>query len=195
MPTGCGRSSSGTGLRCGALCNGGVAFSPWASSSSTPAYRRRSRTWAARGYREWGVPTAGAFDRGSAALANALVGNPPGCAVLELTLFGGMYEARIPLALALAGAPMAASIESLGEAARARSTCRRVSRWLPGERLFLGGVAAGARTYLAVKGGWRTPLLLGSRSREDRLRAGDVLDAEPGRIAARRPAEIAVEGS
>ena len=27
------------------------------------------------GYREWGVPTGGAFDRGAADLANALVGN------------------------------------------------------------------------------------------------------------------------
>ena len=27
------------------------------------------------GYREWGVPPGGAFDRGAAGLANALVGN------------------------------------------------------------------------------------------------------------------------
>src|SRR5947199_6696034 len=72
------------------------------------------------GYREWGIPIGGAFDRGSAALANALLGNAPGCAVLELTLFGGIYEARIPLALALAGAPMAAAIEGAGEGNRPR---------------------------------------------------------------------------
>ena len=29
------------------------------------------------GYREWGVGPGGAFDRGSAGLANALLGNPP----------------------------------------------------------------------------------------------------------------------
>src|SRR5262245_37379595 len=62
------------------------------------------------GYRTFGVPVGGAFDRGSAALANALLANPPECALLELTLFGGVYEAAVPLALALAGAPMAASI-------------------------------------------------------------------------------------
>ena len=54
------------------------------------------------GYREWGVPVGGAFDRGSAALANALLGNPSGCAVLELTLIGGVFEAQAPLGLALA---------------------------------------------------------------------------------------------
>src|SRR5699024_4336038 len=56
------------------------------------------------GYREWGIPVGGAFDRRSAALANALLGNAPGCAVIELTLIGGTYEARVPLAVALAGA-------------------------------------------------------------------------------------------
>ena len=51
------------------------------------------------GYREWGVPLGGAFDRGSADLANALLGNSHGCAVLELTLAGGIYQADGPLAL------------------------------------------------------------------------------------------------
>src|SRR4051812_13658986 len=62
------------------------------------------------GYREWGVPAGGAFDVPALDLANALVGTPPGCAALEMTLLGGLYEARQPLAIALAGAPMAATI-------------------------------------------------------------------------------------
>ena len=140
-----------------------------------------------KGYREWGVPHGGAFDRGSAALANALLGNPPDCAVLELTLFGGVYEARIPLALALAGAPMAASIVAAGSPSRPLVVPQSLVL-AAGERLVLAGAAVGARTYLAVKGGWGTPLLLGSRSREERLQPGTVLDAESGTIAARRPA-------
>ncbi len=62
------------------------------------------------GYREWGVPPGGAFDRGSAELANGLVGNTPDCATLELTLRGGTFEALGNLGLGLAGAPMEASI-------------------------------------------------------------------------------------
>ncbi len=146
------------------------------------------------GYREWGVPTGGAFDRRSAALANALLGNPPDCAVLELTLFGGVYEARISLALALAGAPMAASIVVAGSPPRPLVVPQSLAL-AAGERLVLAGAAAGARTYLAVRGGWRTPLLLGSRSREERLEPGAVLDAEPGAVAARRPAESVWEAS
>src|SRR5271163_4374274 len=62
------------------------------------------------GYRQWGVPIGGAFDRRSAELANSLVGNANACAVLELTLVGGTYRAKGPLALALAGAPMEAKV-------------------------------------------------------------------------------------
>ena len=58
----------------------------------------------------------------------------------------------------------------------------------PAEQLILGRARVGVRTYLAVRGGWRTPTRLGSRSSEERLRAVDVLPAEPGTIATRRPA-------
>ena len=59
-----------------------------------------------------------------------------------------------------------------------------------GDRLVLGGTPRGLRGYLAVRGGWRTTPVLGSRSGEVRLSAGEILPAEPGSIAARRPAEI-----
>src|SRR4051794_21213979 len=88
------------------------------------------------GFREWGIPVGGAFDRGAAALANALLGNPPRCAVLELTLLGGVYEARFPLALALAGAPLAAAIERAGSPPRPLSPPQSLEL-APGERLVL----------------------------------------------------------
>jgi biotin-dependent carboxylase-like uncharacterized protein len=140
------------------------------------------------GYRECGVPVGGAFDRASAALANALVGNPPGEAVLELTLSGGIYEATIPLAVALAGALMEARVEGADGGSRPwqvpQSGALRV-----GDRLILGRASQGARAYLAVRGGWRTPVVLGSRSRETRLRPGDLIPAEPATTPTRRLAE------
>ena len=140
------------------------------------------------GYREWGVPVGGAFDRGAAGLANALVGNPPDCAVLELTLIGGVYQADGPLALAMAGAPMEARV--LAPDGSERDLQLSLSWSLrAGERLILGRAIEGARTYLAVRGGWQTRVRLGSRSSEERLRAGDVLPADPGSIPTRRPAE------
>jgi antagonist of KipI len=139
------------------------------------------------GYREWGVPLGGAFDRGSAGLANALVGNPPDAAVLELTLIGGSYRADGPLAMAMAGAPMQARILATDGSERDLHVPQSWSL-REGERLILGRAIEGARTYLAVRGGWQARLRLGSRSSEERLRAGEVLPADPGSIPTRRPA-------
>jgi len=146
------------------------------------------------GYREWGIPPGGVFDRRSAALSNALVGNRPECAVLELTLFGGIYEARTPLPLALAGAPVAALVERAGEPSRVLTVPQSFSLRAK-DRLVLKGSAVGARTYLAVRGGWKTPPLLGSRSREEPLEPGVALEAEPGHVPVRRPAESLWEDS
>jgi biotin-dependent carboxylase-like uncharacterized protein len=137
------------------------------------------------GYRAWGVPLSGAFDRGSFELANALLGNPPEAAAVELTLVGGEYQAEIPLAIALAGAPMAAAVVK-GDGPRVSLQVPQTWTLQPGDRLILGGAPRGARTYLAVRGGWRTPVRLGSRSCERRLQAGDRLPAVPSATPTRR---------
>lgn len=138
------------------------------------------------GFRSFGVPTSGPFDVEAHGLANALVGNPEGAAALELTGLGGVYEASEPLALALAGAPMLATVE---REAGGRQVVRipQSLTLRAGERLVLGGSPVGMRTYLAVRGGWRTPIVLGSRSAETPPRPGDLLPATPGTIAVRRP--------
>ena len=67
------------------------------------------------GYRDRGVPQSGPFDAWSAAVANALAGNPPGVAVVELTGFGGTFEAEEIVDLAIAGAAMKWSSERRDE--------------------------------------------------------------------------------
>lgn len=127
------------------------------------------------GFREWGVGPSGAFDAGSLGLANALVGNPPGAAALELTLVGGSYRAVGDLAIGLAGASMLATISGPAGVRPLRIPGSTTLR--DGERLDLGPARRGARTYLAVRGGWQTTAVLGSRSAEEPLRVGDVLPA------------------
>ncbi len=140
------------------------------------------------GYAAWGVSAAGAFDRGSADLANALLGNSPGCAVLEMTLHGGTYEAKQPLAIALAGAPIEARIGQVDQSEH--SLCIPSSFSLSeGDRLVLGSTTSGARTYLAVKGGWCTSPVLGSRSSEVPVRAGEHLPAAAASVLTRHLAD------
>jgi biotin-dependent carboxylase-like uncharacterized protein len=143
------------------------------------------------GYRQWGVPPGGAFDRSSAGLANALVGNSAECAVLELTLRGGVYEADGALAIALAGASIEASVERPDSLERRSLEVPLCCSLTAGERLILGQTRDGARAYLAVKGGWQTRPILGSRSSEERIAPGIVLPAEPGAIPTRRIGPVA----
>lgn len=140
------------------------------------------------GYRAFGVPPGGAFDAGSADLANALVNNPEGSPVLEMTLRGGTYEALHALPMALAGAPLSASIEG-GEGRSRRLVIPGSFTLRAGERLVLGLAERGLRTYLAVRGGWRTKSWLGSQSTETPLQAGQAILGEPGEIASRHPEE------
>ena len=134
------------------------------------------------GFREFGVPVGGAFDLASLDLANALVGNDPGAAGLELTLLGGEFVADGPLGIALAGAPMAARVGDRDLIVPGSASLRA------GDRLVIGGTRVGARAYLAVRGGWLTTAILGSRSSEERIEIGASLPALAGSARARRPA-------
>jgi allophanate hydrolase subunit 2 len=164
------------------------------------------------GYREFGVPEGGAFDRSSLTLANALLGNDPGDAAIELTVIGGRYRATEPLALALAGAPMEARIETAEGTISLRVPQSFTIR--PGEELVVGGPRSldlafpqdnperrgsadrpgGLRAYVAARGGWRTNPILGSRSSETRLVAGQEIAAEAGTIMARHPLLVRFPG-
>jgi biotin-dependent carboxylase-like uncharacterized protein len=137
------------------------------------------------GYRGLGVPVSGAFDAFALDLANALLGNGPGCAGLEFTLLGGLYRAEKTLAIALAGAPMATTVWSSDGQTRVVPIPGSTTLDA-GDQLQVAGSPHGARTYLAVSGGWRTPVILGSRSTETRLEAETVLKAEPGSTPSRR---------
>ena len=124
-----------------------------------------------RGLAGIGVGRSGACDRASAALANRLVGNEPGAAVLEATLGGLAVRAEADLVVVTTGARPAGS--PAHDAPLALPT---------GAVLRLGAPAAGLRTYLAVRGGIAVDPVLGSRSTDvlaglgpPALRAGDVL--------------------
>jgi biotin-dependent carboxylase-like uncharacterized protein len=135
------------------------------------------------GHRAFGVPAGGAFDSRSAALANALLGNASDAAVLEITLNGGTLEAACSLALALAGAPIEATVRLINGDKFLLATPVAFTLQT-GARLELGPILRGARAYLAVAGGWQTPVVLGSRSSETPLRAGEFL---PSGRASRTP--------
>jgi 5-oxoprolinase (ATP-hydrolysing) subunit C len=135
------------------------------------------------GHRHQGLPCSGWLDAPLAEAANALVGNGGAEAVLELRGQGTECLVQAgPVRVALTGAVTA---QCLGIDGSLRTLPAWQSATLQvGDRLRLGLAETGC-AYLAMSGGCRLPLLLGSRSSYGRaglpgvqgrpLRPGDLL--------------------
>lgn len=138
------------------------------------------------GWASIGVPRSGAADRGSAELANRLVGNRPDAAVVEVTAGGLRLRAERTVLVAVTGAPAPPAVDGRAVPLNAPVT-------VPGGAvLSLGRPEAGLRSYVAVRGGVDVPPVLGSRSTDtlsglgpaplvagDRLPVGSLAGEEP----------------
>ncbi|SEO45150.1 biotin-dependent carboxyltransferase family protein [Trujillonella endophytica] len=122
-----------------------------------------------------GIGRSGAADRSAAALANRLLGNDAGAALLEVTYGGLVLRAEGDLLVVTTGARCAGS-----EAHNAPVP-------LPaGRGLRLGVPETGLRTYVGVRGGIDVEPVLGSRATDvlsglgpPVVSAGDVLPVGP----------------
>ena len=117
-----------------------------------------------------GVGRSGACDLASYRLANRLVGNAEGAAVLEVTYGGLRLRAEDDVVVVTTGA------RSVGASHNAPATLRS------GDVLELGVPASGLRTYVAVRGGFAVDPVLGSCATDtlsglgpDVLAPGDAL--------------------
>jgi biotin-dependent carboxylase-like uncharacterized protein len=122
------------------------------------------------GLRHIGVPPAGAFDRESHAIANALAGNSEDAPTVEIPLMGGRFEALARLRVAVAGS--CGAVRRNGD----RFNSPGAFTLLPGQALVIEP-GDGVRAYLAVSGGWRSPAVAGSASGTP-VQAGDVIECE-----------------
>ena len=140
------------------------------------------------GYAALGVAPSGAADRAAYDRANALVGNPPGAAVLECTLGGLRVRFDAPAVVALTGTDAALTV------AGRRLDPERAHEVPVGADVTVGTPRTGLRSYLAVRGGFDVPPVLGSRSTDHlagvgpaRPAAGDVLPVGPNPAAPAAP--------
>lgn len=132
------------------------------------------------GHAGQGVAPSGAVDRSAYARANALVGNPPGAAVLECTLGGLRFRCDTPATLALTGTDAVLTVDGT------RTAVEEVVGVPAGAEVTVTMPRRGLRSYLAVRGGFDVPPVLGSRSTDQiagvgpaRPAAGDVLPIGP----------------
>ena len=122
------------------------------------------------GWTSYGVPPSGAMDRVALAQANAGLGNPEGAAALEMTLVGAELETLADTTICLSGSEAEAECNGKPVALEETIAVRR------GDRLRVGRIRAGVRTYLAVVGGFAPAGRFGI---SQRLASGDLLFAPP----------------
>ncbi|MFG6205132.1 urea carboxylase [Pseudomonas retamae] len=132
------------------------------------------------GYWAVGVPPSGPMDSRALRLGNRLLGNPDGAAALEITMSGPLLRFNCEAVVAVTGAALTLTLDGA-------DVPMNTALLIPaGATLHLGSIsAAGARSYLCLRGGLQVPDYLGSKSTFTlgqfgghggrALRAGDVL--------------------
>ncbi|WP_136465707.1 biotin-dependent carboxyltransferase family protein [Flagellimonas onchidii] len=110
------------------------------------------------GHRHVGVPISGVLDTIAVKRANKMLENDPSDSVLEITMTGPTLLFEADTYICLAGAQMSATLNNKP------IENYQVIKVSKGDILSYGRLENGFRNYLAVKGGFRTSEVLGSRS-------------------------------
>ncbi|WP_377298062.1 biotin-dependent carboxyltransferase family protein [Rhizobium sp. SGZ-381] len=131
------------------------------------------------GLLQMGVSGCGPMDVTAMRIANRLVGNDEGDALIEFAHVGGQFEVSEPVLLAVTGGAVSVTIDGTPVATW------ESYRLDPGQTLRIGALTNAVWGYLALSGGIRTEPVLGARSTHlrsaigglegRRLSAGDVL--------------------
>ncbi len=109
------------------------------------------------GLRDQGIPSGGPADRRSCRKANELLAQAAGHCSLELALYGGRWLLSGKGQFVLTGAEMDWKLN-------ATPVGMHSVIYLDGDYLLTGGYARGngCRAYLAIRGAWQLPRILGS---------------------------------
>jgi biotin-dependent carboxylase-like uncharacterized protein len=110
------------------------------------------------GYWRVGIPPSGPMDALAFRLANLLVGNPAGTAAIEVQFVGPALTFETDATIALAGGSARATVDEAPAPLWETCTVRA------GQTLRCRPITSGARLYIAIAGGLRRELVLGSRA-------------------------------
>lgn len=110
------------------------------------------------GYKKYGIPVSGFMDKFSGELANLILGNPKGFAVLEMTMIGAKLQFNVSTQIVVSGAYMSPMINGI------LINNNVICQIAKGDILSFGKLQSGLHCYLAVKGGFKTKVVYGSQS-------------------------------
>jgi len=131
------------------------------------------------GFLKYAVPRSGFMDAQSAKKANSILGNDPNDAVLEMSIQGGIYRFDSPTSICVSGAKMNFTLNGKHQESNSLIPVQ------PDDEIEFSQVSEGVYSYLAVKGGFKSSIRMGSRSMHpslfgvSRLKEGDVIEYTP----------------
>ena len=111
-----------------------------------------------KGFLKYGIPMSGVMDLYAAKMANLILRNPPGSAILEITQMGPKLRFSDSVKISICGALLSPKINNfpIGN--------NRVHKIEAGDELSFGKRELGCRAYLAISGGFKTGKVLKSQS-------------------------------
>ncbi len=109
-------------------------------------------------FKKYGVPVSGCMDSKSSNFANFLLNNPKNAALIEATQFGPKILFNLPTYISITGADMGPLINNK------KISMNKAININKGDILKLGNSNNGLRSYIAIKDGIKSDLVLGSRS-------------------------------
>ena len=118
------------------------------------------------GYQQFGVSVSGVMDPRSASIANILVGNDEGEAVLECTMMGPHIRFDAPNIIAITGGDLGATLDGQ------RIDTYRAIPVNAGQTLRFTMLRTGCRAFVAFAGGLDIPVVMGSRSTNMKAKIG-----------------------
>lgn len=127
---------------------GALRFAEAGATQVTDLGRRRGP--------RYGVAAGGALDQRSARVANILVGDPDDAALLEITALDVEFVPDVDVLLAATGADGRLTVDGIHRPMNQPVSVRA------GETVALRELRGGLRAYLAVRGSFDVPRLLGS---------------------------------
>lgn len=122
------------------------------------------------GYLDRGVPVSGFMDSFSATKINLLLENEADAALMEITMTGPTIEFEAPTYICLGGAELSVTLNNNP------IQHYKVHKVETGDILSYGRLKKGLRNFLAVKNGFKTAKVLGSRSQYFPLTAKNCLN-------------------
>lgn len=124
------------------------------------------------GFANNGVPQSGVLDSFSAQMANLLLGNHESDAVLEITMTGPHLLFNASTAICISGAKFKCLLNT-HEIENNKQILINA-----GDEIKFSGLKQGFRAYLAIAGGFKSELVMGSRSQYNGITSSSKLQNE-----------------